>query len=120
MGLMSAAEERIRQAFADVGTKRGGGFYVQVSAASRYIDACVRESLAIAGVEVFRLEGVKLRPDLDQIADFSLMFSEKKDWELLVRATAAEAYLFVGQIALETWGRLDFTLVSEEEYRSGS
>jgi hypothetical protein len=118
MGLKSAAEERLQQAFADVGTERGGDFYVPAAAASRYIDACVRESLAIAGVEVFRLEEGKLKPNLNQIADFSSIFSDKEAWEILVRATVAEAHRFLAQVPLEADARLSFTLVSEEEYRS--
>ncbi|MFN0061926.1 MAG: hypothetical protein ACKVPX_05360 [Myxococcaceae bacterium] len=119
MGLKSVAEERLQRTFADVGTKHAGEFYVPASAIDGYIDACVHESLAIAGIEVFRLgKGGTLKADLSQLADFSTMFTGDEGWDITVRATAAEAHRFVGQAPSEQDVRFNFTLLSEGEFRS--
>lgn len=114
MGPRSAAERRVQQAFAKVGTIRGGELYVPWSVADRYIDACVQESLAILGVDVFRQEhGGKLRPDLNQIADFSALFTRAAAWEVVVHATASEARRFVEQLSADEAVLLSVTLRSE-------
>lgn len=112
MGLRTAAEDLVQKAFADVGTKRGSEFYLPVSAAGSYVDACVRHSLAIVGIEVFRLDGVKLRPDLSQIADFSSVLSGEENWDSIVRVTGADAHRFIGQVASEANVLVNFTLLS--------
>lgn len=119
MGLKTAAENLVQQGFADVGTKRGGEFYLPASAAGRYVDACVQQSLAIVGVEVFRLEGVKLRPDLSLIADFSSVVTGEETWDNAVRLTGADAHRFVGEVPSERDVLVNFTVLSEEEFRSG-
>lgn len=114
-----SSEDRIQQAFVDVGMVRGGEFYVPATAAGRYTDACVLESLAIVGVECFRFEEGSLKPDLSQIADFSMMFtSGNMNWNLLIQATAAEAQRFLRQIPAGHDVRLTFTLLGEEESSS--
>ncbi|MCP4037284.1 MAG: hypothetical protein GY733_10135 [bacterium] len=115
---MKTTEERIQEAFADVGTAQGGEFHVPASAADRYIDACVQASLAIVGIEVFRLEGRRLRPDLGQIADFSSVLTGKEGWDAIVQATGADAHRFARQVPSEADVRVNFTLLSEEESRS--
>lgn len=119
MGLEPIVEKRIQQAFADVGSEHGGEFFVPASAADRYIDTCVQESLAIIGVETFRLEGEKRKPILEQIADFSSMLTAIEGWGVIVRETAAEAHRFVRQVPTEADVLLSFTLLSEQERRSG-
>ncbi|MCL2779809.1 MAG: hypothetical protein FWD73_17600 [Polyangiaceae bacterium] len=114
MELKSTAEKRIQEAFASVGLEYGGEFFILASTADRYIDACVQESLAIGGIEAFWLQGKKLKPNLNQIADFSSIFTGK-DWNSIVRETAAEAHRFVRQIPVEADVRLNFTLLSERE-----
>lgn len=119
MALKSVAETQLQQTFADVGTEHAGEFYVPASAAERYIDACVHQSLAIAGIELFRVgtEGT-LKPDLRHIADFSTMFTGNDAWDATVRATAAEAHQFVRQAPSGEDVRLNFTLLSKEERRT--
>lgn len=111
------AEERLQQEFADVGTKHGREFYVSASAVGRYIDACVRESLAIAGLDVFWLQGVQLKPDLSRIADFSSLFVGERGWDALVAGAAVEAREFVARVALEPEVLVDFVLISAEQHR---
>ena len=118
MGLKPTARSELQREFAEVGTERAGEFYVPTPVASRFIDACVLHCLAIAGIEVFRVEGEKLRPDLNQIADFSSMFSDEKLWDSVVRETAAEARRFIAQVALEVDVRMSFTLLSKDEQGS--
>ncbi|MGV3624039.1 MAG: hypothetical protein ACO1OB_24695 [Archangium sp.] len=116
MGLITVAEQRLQQAFADVGTLAAGDFYVPPFVAGEFVDTCIRESLAIIGVDVFRLEeGVGVKPDLSQMADFSSMFPADAPWLDMVRATAEEARRFVEQLPLENDVRLNFTVLSEEE-----
>ena len=117
MGLRTTGENQLRQAFVGVGTERGGEFYLPAQAAGRFVDACVHESLAIVGVEGFRIESGKFRPLLDQIADFSSLLTDRKGWAETVQAAAAEAHRFLAQLPTEPELRLNFTLLSEEAFR---
>lgn len=118
MGLKTVAEDLLWQSFADVGTRRGGDSYLPASAAGAYVAACVQRSLAIVGVEVFRLDGVKVRPDLGRIADFSSVLTDEEGWDTIVRVAGASANRFIGQVPPEADVLMNFTLVSEEEWRS--
>ncbi len=116
MELRDAAESRVRKAFADMGIDRGGEFFVPWTVAESYIDACVGESLAIVGIEVFRSEGQgKLRPLLSHIADFSALFIGYSDWDVVVQATAVEARRFIEQLRSDKDVLLSFVLRSEQE-----
>ncbi len=118
MDLPIDAEDRLHQEFADAGTRRGQEFYVPPSAVGSFIDACVRESLAIAGLEVFWLQGVQLKPDLSRIADFSSLLAGEGGWDALVAESAAEAHRFVARVALEPDTLVNLALVSEAQHRS--
>lgn len=111
--------DRKREDFSDVGTYFAGDVYVAPFAAPGYIDACIRESLAIVGVDVFRREaGHEMKSDLNLIADFSSMLQANARWVDIVGATAEEARRFLEQVPLDDDVRLNFTILSEDERRA--
>jgi hypothetical protein len=117
VGLESQAEKRLEEAFADRGLVSGGELYVAASAATTFLEACREESLAVLGIEAFTLTGEKLRPDLDLIADFSSLIHASGAWDAIVAETVREALDFVDGAVAGLDRLLNFTLLSEEEFR---
>ena len=96
----SERRRRVDESFSNVGRRRSTEFYLPVSAAHAYVDACAKESLAILGAEGVRLEGSTTVPDLTQMADFSSAFSTSDaKWRVVVDQCARWTHDFLTELS---------------------
>jgi hypothetical protein len=105
-------EKRVREKFADVGYVSGGEFYVPAHVSVSFLDACVSESLAVVGMEVFSRCEERLRPNLNLIADFSEIVNTTDPWEKTVGDSVKEALAFLANVPRELEPWINFTLLS--------
>ncbi len=72
------------------------------------IEACKSRNLLILGIEAFKLEGDRVVPNTDLIADYSELVT--KDWAAacLEASRSAEAYFDEAQSRTDLW--FDFSL----------
>jgi hypothetical protein len=118
MGLKARAAEHLRKELAGVSLISGGEVYVPAPAAGDVFRICDELGFAILGVEGFVVRDDKVKPDLDLIADFSSLLEHAGEWESLAARTREEAQTFVQGVPPSR--HLNFTVVSEEEFRASS
>lgn len=74
----------------------------------KVIEACKSRDLLILGIEAFKLEGDKVVPDTDLIADFSELAS--KQWNVACLEAVRSAEVYLGEVTGRTDLWLDFSL----------
>ena len=112
------AERCLQDALANIGRVSGGEFYLPVSGLDSAISVCLDESLVILGIEAFILKDKKfLKPELDLIAHFSSLLQGGGTWNTIVAEAVREARLFVDRMPIHPDRLLNFTLISEDEFR---
>ena len=105
--------ERILENFKHRGHESGGELYLGVSEAREFLRALRDARIAVLGVEAVRCENKKIRPLIDQIADFSSLSTE--DWNSRVEASSRAAARFLDQLPEDSAIMVTFTVTSGSE-----
>ena len=109
------SENEIIEHFRKNGIFQGGELYLATPAALKFLTNCEENDLAVIGVEGFQYHCGKVKPLLDQIADYSSAKASR--WEEFrdVCNTSCKAFIF--GLPQEEELVVNFTVLSQEEWR---
>jgi hypothetical protein len=96
--------------------QRSGEIYFKEDSFIKLIELCCQNNIALIGIEGFEVDGEKIIPVADLIADFS--DADANSWDEYIKICNSSAKLFFDQVSKGSNLLFNFTLQSEEEWSS--
>lgn len=107
-------EEELIQRFAERGVNRGAEWFFSPSVCLELVDECERNSLAVVGIEGFKIVDSKVFPKVDLITDWSEI--EATNWAAFVAETSALSRKFIKtEVPTEDGLFLNLTILSQSD-----
>jgi hypothetical protein len=117
---MGGVEQRLFDAYAPFGVKRGSELYLPLSRAKTMVEECRRERVAVIGVDFVTIDGGQVRPSMPiNSADWSSFLASSSWDEIVTRCNAASL------VVLDREGRegpeqlCSMALLTEDEWKRG-
>lgn len=107
-------ENEIIDYFRKHGIFQGEELYLDIPTALKFLTVCEENDLAIMGIECFQYNGGKIKPVLDQIADYSS--AEAANWEEFRNLCNNSCKAFIYSLLTEDALVVNFTVLSQKEW----
>jgi hypothetical protein len=94
--------------------QRSGEIYFKEDSFIKLLELCRQNNIAIIGIEGFEVDGEKIIPVADLIADYS--DADANSWEEYIKICNSSAKLFFEQVLKGSSLLFNFTLQLEDEW----
>ena len=108
------SENEIIAHFRQNGVFQGGELYLEIPTALKFLTRCDENDLAVIGVEGFQYRCGKVKPLLDQIADYSSAKASR--WEEFRDICNQSCKDFIFGLPQEEGLVVNFIILSQEEW----